>query len=83
MITARNFLTNIILLMMLGVVGLLFAFLHMLLKFKWLAKMILRIKSFILFGAINRLFLEAYANFTLFALLNLAHFEWFDGVETV
>ena len=68
---------------MLGVLGLLLAFLHMLLKFKWLAKMILKVKTFILFGAINRLFLEAYANFTLFSLLNLAHFEWLDGVESV
>ena len=83
LLTCRSFLLNGLFIMLLAFSNLILYSIGQRFNISCLAVIIEKINNFIFFGAINRLFIEMFADLTLCSLLNLAHMEWLGGVASV
>ena len=83
MLTSRSVMINFIFIILLGLVTKILSILVQRHNIFCVTKTVEKINKFIFFGAINRLFIESFADLSLCCLLNVANIVWKNGVESV
>ena len=81
--TARSFILNGLLILLLLLINLNLWGVQKVLKTDRFNPMIATINRFVFYGALNRYFIESYVSVTICALLNIADLEWIEGIISV
>ena len=81
--TARSFILNGLLILLLLLINLNLWGVQKVLKTDRFNRIIAAINEYVFYGALNRFFIESYVSVTICALLNIADMEWIEGIFSV